>query len=75
MQPRGPEENTLIYSGAVIANALVYSGIGKKVYAFDALTGATKWEFLTSRTIDQSSPCVTDKDGKVFHAGLNGMVQ
>lgn len=70
-----PEQNTLIYSGAVIANALVYIGIGKTVYAFDAATGTKKWEFLTSRTIDESSPCVTDKDGNVFHAGISGMVQ
>ncbi|GLU51673.1 PQQ-binding-like beta-propeller repeat protein [Dyadobacter frigoris] len=70
-----PEQNTLIYSGVVVANALVYIGIGKKVYAFDASTGTKKWEFLTSRTIDQSSPCVTDKNGKVFHAGISGMVQ
>lgn len=70
-----PEQNTLIYSGPVVANALVYIGIGKKVYAFDASTGTKKWEFLTSRTIDQSSPCVTDKNGKIFNAGISGMVQ
>lgn len=70
-----PEQNTLIYSGAVIANGLAYIGIGKKMYAFDALTGAKKWEFLTSRTISMASPCLTDKDGKVFHAGISGMIQ
>ncbi|WP_159466681.1 PQQ-binding-like beta-propeller repeat protein [Dyadobacter sp. 3J3] len=70
-----PEQNTLIYSGPVIANTLVYIGIGKKVYAFDALNGTKKWEYETSRTIDLSSPCVTDKNGKVFHAGISGMVQ
>lgn len=70
-----PEQNTLIYSGAVVANASVYIGIGKKVYAFDAADGTKKWEFLTSRTIDQSSPCVIDKNGKVYHAGISGMIQ
>jgi eukaryotic-like serine/threonine-protein kinase len=70
-----PEQNTLIYSGALVANSLVYIGIGKKMYAFDAATGTKKWEFLTSRTIEQSSPCVVDKDGKVFQAGISGTVQ
>ena len=70
-----PEVGNLILSGPVIATGLIYLGIGKKLYAFDAATGQKKWEFLTSRTIDQSSPCVTNKDGKIFHAGISGMVQ
>jgi len=70
-----PEQNTLIYSGAVVANTVLYIGIGKKLYSFDAATGAKKWEFLTSRTISESSPCVLDKDGKSYQAGISGMVQ
>lgn len=70
-----PEANNLVYSGAVVSSGLVYIGIGKKMYAFDAATGAKKWEYDTGRTIENASPCVVDKFGTVWHAGISGMVQ
>ncbi len=70
-----PGIGNLILSGAVVSMGLVYIGIGKKMYAFDATTGAKKWEYDTGRTIDESSPCVVDKNGTVWHAGISGMVQ
>ncbi len=69
------EAGNLIFSGAVVSSGLVYIGIGRKMYAFDAATGSKKWEYETSRGIDQSSPCVLDKNGTAWHAGISGMVQ
>lgn len=64
-----------IESSPTVANGLVYIGSNdKKLYAVDAATGAKKWEFLTDGGV-RSSVCVVAKDGKVYFAGISGMVQ
>jgi eukaryotic-like serine/threonine-protein kinase len=70
-----PEKFESIESSPVIYNGLVYVGVGKSVYAYDVTTGAQKWSFLTGRGFGRSTACIVDKDGKVFHSGLSGMVQ
>ncbi len=70
-----PGVGNLILSGAVVAEGVVYIGIGSKLYAFEASTGVKKWEYATSCTIDQSSPCVLAKDGTVYHMSISDVVQ
>jgi eukaryotic-like serine/threonine-protein kinase len=65
----------LVDSSPVVVGGLVYIAIDKKVLAFDATTGTKKWEYATARGFGSSSPCIVDKDGKIFHAGVSGMVQ
>jgi outer membrane protein assembly factor BamB len=47
----------------VIVNDIVFVGAGKEVYALDAATGATRWEFAAQDYIT-SSPAIAD--GQVY---------
>lgn len=60
-------EETNYYGGhltsPVIVNDVVFIGAGKEVYALDAATGATRWEFSAQNYITSS---VTVADGQVY---------
>ena len=64
-----------IESSPLVANGLVYVTAGSFVFAYDAATGAKKWEFKSNRSFGSSSPCLIDKDGKIFYSGISGNMQ
>ncbi|GAB6286528.1 MAG: hypothetical protein STSR0009_27290 [Methanoregula sp.] len=60
----------MVWSSPAVANGVVYIGSGDtKLYAFDALTGAMKWQFPTGGFVD-SSPAVANG---IVYVGSGGM--
>jgi len=49
----------------VVANGLVFVGAGKEMYALDASTGATRWEYSGDEYVVSSA---TIGDGRVFYS-------
>jgi len=64
-----------VFPGSVTANAAIVNGVvyvgsrNTRLYALDAATGATNWEFEANRPVE-TSPLV--KDGAVYFAPFNG---
>ena len=69
------EKFAYVESSPLVNNNTVFVTSGKSIYALDATTGVEKWKFQTSRSFGKSSPCLLDKNGKVFHSGISGIVQ
>jgi outer membrane protein assembly factor BamB len=57
----------------VVANGTLYVGDKYSVlHALNAATGETVWALETSEGTMDSSPCVVDSGGAVYHAGDSG---
>jgi eukaryotic-like serine/threonine-protein kinase len=70
-----PQQFEWVESSPVIFNGLVYVGVGKSVYAYDAASGTQKWSFLSGRSFGKATACIVDNNGNVYHSGLSGAVQ
>jgi len=67
-----PQEYNGEFTYATAANGVIYCGnVNKKMYAFEANTGAVLWSFITLGEI-YSGPCVTHSDGNVSLHGSSG---
>jgi eukaryotic-like serine/threonine-protein kinase len=61
-------------SSPLVVNGILYlQGRDKKAYALNSTTGIKIWEFADAFYQDYSSPCVIDKNGKVYHSSISGM--
>lgn len=58
----------------VVVDGIVYC-TAKSLFARDAKSGSNIWEIIGDTYRFTSSPCVIDKNGKVYHSGENGMQQ
>ncbi len=60
-------------SPIVVDDILYIVGLDGTLYALNAKNGTELWKYGNSRYLPNSSPCVIDKNGKVYHSGMSGM--
>ncbi len=61
-------------SSPVVAEGVLYiQGNDSNVYALNAKTGQKIWSFANAFYQNFSSPCVIDKNGKLYHSSMSGM--
>jgi outer membrane protein assembly factor BamB len=60
-------------SPVVVNNILYIQGRDSKVYALNSTTGVKLWEFADAFYQNFSSPCVIDKNGKIYHSSMSGI--
>jgi eukaryotic-like serine/threonine-protein kinase len=60
-------------SPIVVEDVLYIIGLDGTLYALNAKNGTELWKYENSRNLNFSSPCVIDKNGKVYHSGMSGM--